>query len=145
VATSLFLLAIITDILDGWLARKLSSVSAKGGLLDHSADAVLVAAILSTLSYLDLIPWTLPVFLMAAFVQYVLDSNALQGKTLRTSRLGRYNGFGYYILSGIPLIQTSTGWQLISESSIYYLAWGLVLTTVISMTDRAVLLWRSPS
>ena len=143
VATSLFLLAIITDILDGWLARKLSSVSAIGGLLDHSADAFLVGTILATLGYLKVIPWILPILLISAFLQYVLDSNALQGKTLRTNRLGRYNGFGYYILSAISLIQTSMNWQVFSAPSIYYLGWGLVLTTLISMTERAALLWLS--
>jgi len=142
-ATSLYLLAIITDFLDGWLARKLASVSATGGLLDHSADAFLVAAVLGTLSYLQLIPWLLPVFLLMAFTQYVLDSNALQGKTLKTSQLGRYNGIGYYLLAAIPLVQNSADWILFSAPSIYYLGWGLFLTTLISMLDRAVLLWRS--
>jgi len=141
-AMSLYLLAIITDFLDGWLARKLACVSARGGLLDHSADAFLVAGVLGTLSYLQLIPWILPVFLLMAFAQYVLDSNALQGKHLKTNQLGRYNGIGYYLLAAIPLMQNSADWELLPEPTVYYLGWGLFLTTLISMLDRAVLLWR---
>ncbi len=143
-ATFLYLLAIITDFLDGWLARRLSCVSINGGLLDHSADAFLVAAVLATLSYLQWIPWILPVFVCLAFGQYVLDSNALQGKVLKASQLGRYNGIGYYLLAAIPLVQSSLDWGGISAETIYYLGWGLLLTTLISMLDRAVLLWAVP-
>jgi len=46
IATSVFLLASITDWLDGYLARKLNQTSAFGAFLDPVADKLMVAAAL---------------------------------------------------------------------------------------------------
>jgi CDP-diacylglycerol--glycerol-3-phosphate 3-phosphatidyltransferase/cardiolipin synthase len=46
VATVLFTVAAITDLLDGYLARKLNQVSAFGAFLDPVADKLMVAAAL---------------------------------------------------------------------------------------------------
>jgi CDP-diacylglycerol--glycerol-3-phosphate 3-phosphatidyltransferase len=45
-ATFMFVLAAITDWLDGWLARKLNQQSAFGAFLDPVADKLMVAAAL---------------------------------------------------------------------------------------------------
>ena len=49
VATFMFVLAAITDWLDGWLARKLDQQSAFGAFLDPVADKLMVAAALIVL------------------------------------------------------------------------------------------------
>jgi CDP-diacylglycerol--glycerol-3-phosphate 3-phosphatidyltransferase/cardiolipin synthase len=46
VATGAFLVAAITDWIDGWLARKLNQTSAFGAFLDPVADKLMVAAAL---------------------------------------------------------------------------------------------------
>lgn len=46
VATLIFVVAAITDWLDGWLARKLGQMSAFGAFLDPVADKLMVAAAL---------------------------------------------------------------------------------------------------
>ena len=48
-ATFMFVLAAITDWLDGWLARKLDQQSAFGAFLDPVADKLMVAAALIVL------------------------------------------------------------------------------------------------
>ena len=48
-ATFMFVLAAITDWLDGWLARKLNQQSAFGAFLDPVADKLMVAAALVVL------------------------------------------------------------------------------------------------
>ncbi|MCF8179163.1 MAG: CDP-diacylglycerol--glycerol-3-phosphate 3-phosphatidyltransferase [Sulfuritalea sp.] len=46
IATAAFLVAAITDWIDGWLARKLNQTSAFGAFLDPVADKLMVAAAL---------------------------------------------------------------------------------------------------
>ena len=53
VATAGFLVAAITDWIDGWLARKLNQTSAFGAFLDPVADKLMVAAALVMLVKLD--------------------------------------------------------------------------------------------
>src|ERR1035437_9882952 len=48
-ATLIFVIAAITDWLDGWLARKLGQTSAFGAFLDPVADKLMVAAALIVL------------------------------------------------------------------------------------------------
>ncbi len=53
IATGAFLVAAITDWVDGWLARKLNQTSAFGAFLDPVADKLMVAAALVVLVRLD--------------------------------------------------------------------------------------------
>ena len=48
----------------------------------------------------------------ACILQYALDSNALAGRHLRTSILGRYNGVAYY-----ALVATAVGSQAVGGST----------------------------
>lgn len=132
-----FVVAVVTDLIDGPIARHHGDDSPLGGLLDHGSDALFVAATLGALATLGRMPWILPVLIVGAFLQYMLDSRALAGRVLRTSRLGRYNGIAYYVLAGIPIVSEalSLGWP--PRSWVLGLGWLLVLSTVLSMSDRA--------
>jgi CDP-diacylglycerol--glycerol-3-phosphate 3-phosphatidyltransferase len=52
-ATAVFILAAVTDWLDGWLARRLNQMSAFGAFLDPVADKLIVAGALLVLLQLE--------------------------------------------------------------------------------------------
>tara|TARA_Y100000994_G_scaffold207409_1_gene179929 strand:- start:56 stop:484 length:429 start_codon:yes stop_codon:yes gene_type:complete len=134
---ALFCFAVITDAIDGPIARKSGNASPLGGKLDHGADAIYVTLCLTALAYKGFISWALPPLVIIAFLQYLFDSNALKKeKPLRSSQLGRYNGIAYFVLVGIPLVQTTLSWSLFLPISLQVLSWLLIATTIISMLNR---------
>ena len=144
-AAIIFWIAVATDIADGHIARIRNQSTALGGFLDHSSDAFFVTALLLALSQHDTVSLVLPGLVVAAFLQYTLDSKVLAGHHLRTSSLGRYNGISYFIFGGLPVMQNALQIHVIPNDYFPYLGWGLVLSTSISMLDRAVTLIASKS
>ncbi len=56
-AVGLFAAACLTDLIDGWLARRWDQVTAFGVMADPVADKALVGAAMVTLSLLGEVPW----------------------------------------------------------------------------------------
>ncbi|MBN8608439.1 MAG: CDP-diacylglycerol--glycerol-3-phosphate 3-phosphatidyltransferase [Caulobacterales bacterium] len=90
----LFVIAALTDWLDGWLARKLDAVTPLGAALDHAADKVLITCTLVALAFA-----ALPLPLVAASVLILgrdvavaglREGIAAQGKSLPVSQLGKW-------------------------------------------------------
>ena len=125
-----------TDLLDGHIARARNQITALGGLLDHSSDAFFVSILLFAMTVHELVPIALPCLVILAFLQYTFDSHALSGHPLRTSNLGRYNGVSYFLLGGFPVMQNALHIHFIPDTYFLWIAWGLVLSTIISMLDR---------
>ncbi|MBI2848821.1 MAG: CDP-diacylglycerol--glycerol-3-phosphate 3-phosphatidyltransferase [Chloroflexi bacterium] len=64
-AAILFLFAALTDVVDGYLARKRGAVSTRGVFLDLAADKVLVAPLLVLMVFTGLLPaWIATVILV---------------------------------------------------------------------------------
>jgi CDP-diacylglycerol--glycerol-3-phosphate 3-phosphatidyltransferase len=57
VSLLIFLVASLTDCLDGYLARKWNQITAFGKLFDPLADKLLLIAVLCCLAYSGIIPW----------------------------------------------------------------------------------------
>ena len=134
-ASLLLILAILSDIFDGSIARYKGQESAEGGLLDHTCDAVLVSTLLFALSSTHNIALLLPILVLTSFIQYVLDSKALSGSKLRTSLLGRFNGIAYYVMASLCIFSEVLG-GLLSEYFLTTCAWFLVISTSLSMLER---------
>jgi phosphatidylglycerophosphate synthase len=133
--------AIVTDIADGKVARARGTASAGGQLFDHSTDCLFVASALfgaSAAGYVT--PWLAPLVVFA-FLQYVLDSRFLhRQKQLRMSKLGRWNGVFYFVPSLVCALAMLLPDSLagITRTAAYWIAWALVLSTLLSILDRAL-------
>jgi phosphatidylglycerophosphate synthase len=136
-ALVLFVLAVTTDLLDGPLARRRGEASPLGGLLDHATDALFVSLGLLACAGRGLVPLWLPLLVLASFAQYTLDSRALEGRSLRGSALGRWNGIAYFVLLGVPVVRDGLGIGWPPDGLVRLLGWALVGTTLLSMALRA--------
>ena len=134
-ASFFLLLAILSDLLDGPIARKKGQETATGGLLDHSCDALLVAVLLFVLNKTHGIPLLLPILVVGSFLQYVLDSKALSGHKLRTNFLGRSNGIAYYVFASICIFFQAINIDQLDHVFIIC-AWFLIASTLVSMSER---------
>src|SRR5579859_6253691 len=77
VATIVFFLASLTDIVDGYLARRYQVVSPLGVFLDLTADKVFVSAILVAYVQLGLVPaWIVVIIITREFLVTGLRSVA---------------------------------------------------------------------
>lgn len=87
-----FVIAAISDFVDGWLARKLGLVTAMGKLLDPLADKILVCSAFVYLSAEDLCPvWVTVVILAREFLVTGLRQIAMEaGFVMAADRLGKW-------------------------------------------------------
>ncbi len=139
----LFFVVVMSDFLDGIIARRTGQETRLGTLLDHGADATFVVSISAFFAWLGLLPWVLPPLIAIAFLQYMLDSHVFTGANLRPSTIGRWNGIAYFIITGCAICvhHFSTGTAL--STALFVSGWLLAGTTVISITERAIHLTRA--
>jgi len=139
-ALAAWVTAVITDLVDGPIARRRGSVTAWSGTFDHASDFLFVTAGLFAGALRGAFPWILPVLITAAFAQYVIDSywshrHSKRGRTkLRGSKLGRYNGILYFVPSLVDCV-IRLGLHFL-QPLLTILVWLLVLSTLISMGQR---------
>ncbi|RAQ97430.1 CDP-diacylglycerol--glycerol-3-phosphate 3-phosphatidyltransferase [Thermogemmatispora tikiterensis] len=95
VATVFFVLASITDLLDGYLARRYHLVSSLGVFLDLTADKVFVSSILIALVQIGLVPaWIVVIIVAREFLVTGLRSMvAAQGTVIAAGRWGKQKTF----------------------------------------------------
>lgn len=101
----IFIVAMLTDWYDGWVARRWGYVTRWGTFLDPLADKVVTSAALIAFLYLDLVPaWTVWIIVLRDIAITVLRSySEFKGKPFDTSRMAKTKTFLqftviYYIL-----------------------------------------------
>ena len=77
-ALGLFFIAGVSDLADGYLARRFNWVSKLGGLLDPAADKVLMTVCYFAMAWQGLVPWWLFYVVVARDVIIVLGALAYQ-------------------------------------------------------------------
>ena len=135
-------LAVATDYLDGRVARMTSTASPRGQLFDHGTDFVFVTAGLSGGAAAGLVTPVLPVLITVAFSQYVLDSYFFhRQKQLRMSMIGRWNGILYFVplfLIAATRLRFAGDGAAVLVLATGALGYGLVVSTAVSIIDRAI-------
>jgi phosphatidylglycerophosphate synthase len=120
----IFLSIVGSDILDGWLARKLSQTSHLGRILDHSCDVLFILTALSTFVVRGFVPWWLPAAIAWAFLLYAVNvwwwPVDQPQFWLLSDQLGHIGGIIYYVTTGIVTLHVCTQERWLST----YLLWG---------------------
>lgn len=116
IATLLFVLASVTDFLDGYLARRFKVVSNIGIFLDLTADKVFVVAIMIAMVQIALIPgWIAFIVVTREFLVTGLRSvAAARGKVIPAGMWGKQKTFITMVAMGGLLLAKGLGAHLLT-------------------------------
>lgn len=140
-ALPIFLVAALTDLLDGIIARRRSQISTLGTLLDPVADKLLISAALISLVELQMLPaWMVVVIVGREFAVSGLRSiAAAEGYTIEASDLGKTKMVLQVI--AVSLLLVGAHWPLASRAGLAAI-WLVVLFAVVSAVDYFRKFWR---
>ncbi len=153
-AFGLFGIITASDMLDGWLARRLGQVSNFGRLLDHVCDVLFIQAALLVYVGRGLIPWWLPVAIAWTFGLYALDSwwrtSGQPRRPLLPTRLGHLGGILYYTTVGLVTAHACLANPITKIIFSYGWIEGIALLALLSGADRLrcllhAVIWPSPA
>lgn len=140
-ALIVFLAAALTDLLDGYLARRWKQVTTVGTLLDPVADKLLISAALISLVEIRLLPgWMVILIISREFaVSGLRGIAAAEGYTIRASELGKSKMLLQVI--GVSLVLLSIRWP---ELRLFALTamWAVVVFGLASAVDYFRKFWR---
>lgn len=91
VALGIFVLASITDILDGYIARHYNAITELGKILDPFADKLMKAAALICLSIAELIPYWITIVMITCDLAMIISGFCIYKKhiTIPSNFLGK--------------------------------------------------------
>ena len=131
--SGLFLSAALTDLLDGYLARRRKQVTTLGRLLDPIADKLLISSALISLVQLGIAPaWMVVIIIGREFAVSGLRSIAAhEGFTIDASPLGKGKMVAQVAaVIGLILGRVRGGWVLRTAN---VLLWAVVFFALLSM------------
>jgi len=138
-AVLLMVLGVITDLLDGYLARKYNEITEFGKIIDPFADKVNIVAIIILLYYMDELPayyfWIIVLRDVIIFTGGIIVSNIV-GKVLPSNLLGKITvlSIGFFIIATVLDLRSIT-WLY---ESLKYLSLVLSVGSVIGYAIRGV-------
>lgn len=140
-ALVIFLVAALTDMLDGYLARKWSQITTLGMLLDPIADKLLISASLIALVEVRAVPaWMVILIIGRDFAISGLRSIAMsEGYLIPASDLGKSKMVLQVGAVGLAMASLRRPeWQTLAS----YVLWASVVFTMVSAVDYARQFWR---
>lgn len=140
-ALILFLAAALTDLLDGYLARRWKQVTTVGTLLDPVADKLLISAALISLVEIRLLPgWMVILIISREFAVSGLRSiAAAEGYTIKAGELGK-SKMVLQVL-GVSLVMLSIRWPALRLFAMIAM-WAVVVFGLASAVDYFRSFWR---
>ena len=139
--TAIFGLAVLTDYLDGYLARRRNEVTRLGILLDPLADKLLTAAAFLSLVELDAVPaWMVMIILGREFVVTGLR-NVAAGRGLLIPASGLGKGKMVAQVVSIFLLLLGRKYPVLAAPGLVVL-WLVVVLAFVSAVDYFRLFWR---
>ncbi len=145
VAAVLFLLAGITDIIDGALARSLNEVSVLGSMLDAFADKLLLISCYVSLfcirgNFIPIPLWFI-VFTIVSELLFVLTALYFvfikKNHGIHPTKLGKLTGVGQVLFISWLFVCRATGFD--SGPLFYLLLWLVVLSRLCAFIEYGVI------
>ncbi len=138
-AAALFIVAIATDGIDGYLARKHNIVSDLGKLLDPIADKVLTGIAFVSLSILGELPWWITIVVLVREIGITVHRLIVASDhVVAAAWLGKLKTMAQAIALSFALLPLST---LVGDWIIWVnivTMWAAVILTVVSGLDYVV-------
>ena len=140
-AVTVFLAAALTDLLDGYLARRWKQVTTVGTLLDPVADKLLISAALISLVEIRLLPgWMVILIIGREFAVSGLRSiAAAEGYTIKAGELGKSKMM--LQVAGVTLVMLSIRWPSLRGFALAAM-WAVVVIGLASAVDYFRKFWR---
>ena len=141
-AFGLFVVAAITDFLDGYLARKWNQISELGRMLDPIADKVIVLMVLAILLGILGLHWFLVLPVSIIFFRDILVSGMREflgdrAKNLKVTRIAKWKTASQMVSIAIMLFAIAIHYNPILWVGVFVL-WIASLLTAISGVDYAL-------
>ena len=140
-ALAVFLTAAVTDLLDGYLARRWEQVTTVGTLLDPIADKLLISAALISLVDIHRVPaWMVILIIGREFAVSGLRSiAAASGYTIMASELGKTKMAAQ--VAAISLVIAGIRWPRLNDAALLAM-WVVMLFGIVSAADYFRKFWR---
>jgi CDP-diacylglycerol--glycerol-3-phosphate 3-phosphatidyltransferase len=118
VAFIIMLVSLLSDGLDGYLARKLNQESRLGKFLDPLCDKIFLAAVLITFLYLGAVPlWAVILIVLRDFLILLGSFILLKSKAVvePSNTVGKITGF----IFGAMVLAFTIGWNFLGNVFLY--------------------------
>ncbi|GAA5855317.1 hypothetical protein JCM8547_009030 [Rhodosporidiobolus lusitaniae] len=147
IATGLLFVAGVSDLVDGWLARRFNMGSVLGSILDPAADKLLMTTLVVTLAMRDMLPLPLAVIILGRDVLLTLSAFyfryaslpppktfsrywdfSLPSASVQPTQISKYNTFLQLVLVGSTTVAPLFSWDV--SGALGALQWIVAGTTI---------------
>ena len=127
VALGVFIIASITDVVDGYIARHFNAMTEFGKILDPFADKLMKMAALISLTIVNLIPIWVTVLMIACDLAMIISGLCIYKKkiTIQSNWIGKA---GTFIISLGVILSFFTEW--IGEANVYVIYAGIIVAVI---------------